>query len=309
VDDEASHVYKILMNSFYGVMGTSSCRYGKTELAGAITSFARKWLLFSRDWFNAKGRRVLYGDTDSLFVETGLGDDVPYSSFLEWGNSLTKELNHCLSLTIDKEYGLESCIELRFEKAYRRFMIPPVRNLKGESRGRAKGYGGWLLDSSGKFTTEVKGMEAVRSDSTALARRIQVEILDQVFRGDSPNDLKAYVSGILKEMRRGVLNNELVYRKRLSRVPEAYTSSTPPQVKAARALGWKNRRGTVEYVWTVLGPEPATLPHAPLDYDHYAESQVLTVARSVAAAAGWDTEIFPHYKKDHLNDGQMELTF
>jgi DNA polymerase-2 len=152
-------------------------------------------------------------------------------------------------------------------------------------------------------------MEAVRRDSTALARRIQVEILDQVFRGDGADELKAYISGILKELRRGLLDGELVYRKRLSRAPETYTSSTPPQVKAARALGWKNRRGVVEYVWTVLGPEPAVLPHALLDYDHYAESQVLTVARSIAAAAGWDTEIFPHYKKDHLNDGQMELVF
>jgi DNA polymerase-2 len=308
-DNEASHVYKILMNSFYGVLGTSSCRYGRTELAGAITSFARKWLLFSRDWFNEKGCRVLYGDTDSLFAESGLGDKAPYAAFVEWGNSLTKELNLCLSQAIRKEYGLESCIELRFEKPYRRFMIPPLRNLKTESRGRAKGYGGWLLDSSGQLSTEVKGMEAVRSDSTALARRIQVEILEQVFRGGGPDELKAYISGILKELRQGLLDKELVYRKRLARPPETYTSSTPPQVKAARALGWKNRRGTVEYVWTASGAEPAVLPHAPLDYDHYAESQVLPVAGSIAAAAGWDTEMFSINKKAFLNTGQIELGF
>jgi DNA polymerase-2 len=308
-DDEASFVYKILMNSFYGVLGTSSCRYGLTELAGAITSFARKWLLFSRDWFNAKGCRVLYGDTDSLFAESGLGDNASYADFTEWGNSLKKELNLCLSQTIKKEYGLESCIELRFEKPYRRFMIPPLRNLKTESRGRAKGYGGWLLDSSGQLSTEVKGMEAVRSDSTALARRIQLEILQQVFSGGSPDELKAYIFGILKELRQGLLDNELIYRKRLARPPETYTSSTQPQVKAARALGWKNRRGTVEYVWTISGPEPAALPHAPLDYDHYAESQVLPVAGSIAAAAGWDTELFSINRKSFINNGQIELQF
>jgi DNA polymerase-2 len=308
-DNEASHVYKILMNSFYGVLGTSSCRYGRTELVGAITSFARKWLLLSRDWFNAKGCRVLYGDTDSLFAESGLGDNASYADFTEWGNSLTKELNLCLSQTIKKEYGLESCIELRFEKPYRRFMIPPLRNLKTESRGRAKGYGGWLLDSSGQLSTEVKGMEAVRSDSTALAGRIQLEILEQVFRGGGPDELKAYIANILKELRQGLLDKELVYRKRLARPPETYTSSTPPQVKAARALGWKNRRGTVEYVWTVSGPEPAALPHAPLDYDHYAESQVLPVVVSIAAAAGWDTEIFSVNKKNFQNTGQIELDF
>jgi DNA polymerase-2 len=312
-DEEASHVYKILMNSFYGVLGTSSCRYGLTELAGAITSFARKWLLFSRDWFCGKGFRVLYGDTDSLFVETGLGDSAAYGDFKEWALGLTDEINTGLSEKIREDYGLESFLELRFDKAYRRFMIPPLRNYygkdggKNENRGRAKGYGGWLLDAGGSATVEVKGMEAVRSDSTPLARRIQVELLALVFKGGGREDFKKYVFDILTLLRKGVLDEELVYRKRLSRPPESYTASTPPQVKAAKALGWQNRKGTVEYVWTVAGPEPVSLRKSPVDYDHYADSQVLPVAGSIAAAAGWNTEIFPRGKHDRLRDGQMEL--
>jgi DNA polymerase-2 len=47
----------------------------------------------------------------------------------------------------------------------------------------------------------------------------------------------------------------------------------------------------------------------PFDYDHYAETQVLSVARSIAAAAGWDSRIFPHSKNDYLADGQMEFEF
>jgi DNA polymerase-2 len=110
-------------------------------------------------------------------------------------------------------------------------------------------------------------------------------------------------------MREGALDDELVYHKRLARCPETYVSSTPPQVKAARALGWKNRRGTVEYVWTLGGAEPVSLPHAPLDYDHYASSQVLPLARSLAAAAGWDTDCFLNEKGRNGpdGDGQMDL--
>ncbi|MDR2101543.1 MAG: DNA polymerase II, partial [Treponema sp.] len=121
--------------------------------------------------------------------------------------------------------------------------------------------------------------------------------------------LKERVAETLKQLRSGKLDGELVYRKRLSRSPETYTASTPPQVRAARALGWKNRRGTVEYVWTLLGPEPASLPHGPVDYDHYADSQVLPAARSIAAAAGWSTDLFPQKGKNRraLEDGQMEL--
>ncbi|MDR0453092.1 MAG: DNA polymerase II, partial [Treponema sp.] len=316
-DETAAFVYKILMNSFYGVLGTASCRYGRTELAGAITSFARKWLYFSRDWFTGKGYRVLYGDTDSLFVETGLGDGAAWGEFREHGAALAGELNLALAQEIKKEYGLESCIELRYEKAYRRFLIPPLRTVhdQGEARGRAKGYGGYLLTEGGAPVVEVKGMEAVRSDSTPLARRVQVELLELVFKGTGEDEYIRRVTDILGQLRAGKLDAELAYRKRLSRPPEAYTAATPPQVKAARALGWKGKRGTVEFVWTVNGPEPSAgengeaLSHAPFDYDHYTDSQVLPVVRSIAAALGWRREIFPQKgrNRDALQSGQLEL--
>ncbi|MDR2740103.1 MAG: DNA polymerase II [Treponema sp.] len=306
-DENAAFVYKILMNSFYGVLGTAACRYGRTELAGAITGFARKWLLLSQDWFTARGYRVLYGDTDSLFVETGLSDDAGLNEYIQTCGSLTAELNSFLTERIRSEYNLESFLELRFEKAYRRFLIPHLRSIhdEGEARGRAKGYGGYLIDSAGGMSVEVKGMEAVRSDATPLARRVQMELLELVFAGGGEDVFGKRVAEILRELRAGKLDGELVYRKRLSRPPETYTASTPPQVKAARLLGWKGRRGTVEYVWTASGPEPASLPHAPLDYDHYKDSQVLPVALSIAAAAGWNTGLFRQYKD--IMEGQMEL--
>jgi DNA polymerase-2 len=324
-DETAAQVYKILMNSFYGVLGTGACRYGRTELAGAITSFARKWLLLTRDWFTEQGFPVLYGDTDSLFVETGLGDGAAYRDFEDWGKTLAAGANRLLRETIQEAYQLVSFIELRFEKAYRRFLSPPLRGVSsfrspedgGESRGRAKGYGGYLIrpaapgaESGGDtLRVEVKGMEAVRSDSTPLARRLQLELLELVFSGAGEAAFQDKIRETLKKLRRGELDGELIYRKRLSRPPETYTASTPPQVKAARALGWKNRRGTVEYVWTQAGAEPASLPHKPLDYDHYALSQVLPVAHSIASAARWDAGALIPRRQGAFEspEGQMEL--
>jgi DNA polymerase-2 len=329
-DETAAQVYKILMNSFYGVLGTGACRYGRTELAGAITSFARKWLLLTRDWFAGQGFPVLYGDTDSLFVETGLGDRAAYRDFEDWGKTLAAGANRFLRENIADTYPLDSFIELRFEKAYRRFLIPPLRAApsfrgpgnEGESRGRAKGYGGYLIRPAAWGTepapgtepggdtlrVEVKGMEAVRSDSTPLARRFQLELLELVFSGAGEAVFREKIRETLKKLRQGELDGELIYRKRLSRPPETYTASTPPQVKAARALGWKNRRGTVEYVWTQTGAEPASLPHAPLDYDHYALSQVLPVAHSIASAAHWDAgALIPRQGGFEPPEGQLEL--
>jgi DNA polymerase-2 len=325
-NDTAARVYKILMNSFYGVLGTASCLYGRTELAGSITGFARKWLLLSRDWFTGRGYPVLYGDTDSLFVETGFGDSASYSDFAARCGELTVELNRFLTETIRAEYDLESFIELRFEKACRRLLIPPLRGPSAADdetpRGRAKGYGAYIVEpENGNCTVEVKGMEAVRSDATVLARKLQVELLELVFitatdpgrqtgsagsadKGEAV--FKEKIRETIAALRSGKFDGDLVYRKRLSRPPESYTSSTPPQVKAARALGWKNRRGTVEYVWTAQGAEPASLPHEPLDYDHYINSQVLPVALSIAAACRWNMDEF-FVKGKGLHEGQMEL--
>jgi len=70
-DDVKSHAIKILMNSFYGVLGTPACRFYDPRLANAITGFGREMLLWCKQRIERDGRRVLYGDTDSLFVESG----------------------------------------------------------------------------------------------------------------------------------------------------------------------------------------------------------------------------------------------
>jgi len=132
-------------------------RYGKSELAGAITSFAKKWLHFSRDRFTEKGYRVLYGDTDSLFVESGLTDESSYAQFLEWGKNLAADLSLSISSVIKKEYGLKSHLELRFEKPYRRFMIPPLRNFPG-SREENTVQNLELIAFNGQFTFKANGI-------------------------------------------------------------------------------------------------------------------------------------------------------
>ena len=73
-DEVASHAIKILMNSFYGVLGTPACRFYNPALANSITGMGREILLWSKRWFEAAGFVVLYGDTDSLFVQTPTTD-------------------------------------------------------------------------------------------------------------------------------------------------------------------------------------------------------------------------------------------
>ena len=293
-DETASYVYKILMNSFYGVLGAEGCRYADTGLAGAVTSFGRKWLHWARDWFTAKGYRVLYGDTDSAFVESGLPDGAGWAALDSLGRRLAPELDADLARAVREEYGLASRMELKFEKVYSRFFIPPLRSRSedeeaGDERGRAKGYAGFLLTPEGG-ETEVKGMEAARRDGTALARELQVEVLDLVFRDAPPARVEARVRQMLFDLRAGLLDDRLVYRKALRRTASAYVKVEPPHVRAARILGWTDRRGVVEYRITKAGAEPLGHETAPLDYDHYASRQLKPAVEALLAAAGMNAD-------------------
>jgi DNA polymerase-2 len=288
-DDTAAYVYKILQNSFYGVLGADGCRYARTELAGAITSFAKVFLTAARDFFEQRGLRVLYGDTDSVFVVSGLGDGAGFDDLTDFGVRAADELNAAITARIQREYAVSSYLRIRCEKAYRRFFIPRLKSdTTGEGRGRAKGYAGLRLGPSGASEVEVRGMEAARSDFTPLARRFQVELLARTFDGAGEAEVRELCTDVVARLQRGELDAELVYRKSLRRAAADYGSETP-QVRAARLLGWTGERGRISYVMTQSGAEPVEARSgARLDYEHYLERQLLPIARSVAEARGWD---------------------
>ncbi|MFM2153073.1 MAG: hypothetical protein RL199_1508, partial [Pseudomonadota bacterium] len=157
-----------------------------------------------------------------------------------------------------------------------------------EGRGRGKGYAGLKLLPGGTTEVEVRGMEAVRSDFTPLARRFQVELLTHVFAGADERALAAYCRALEQGLAAGERDGELVYRRSLRRPADQYGSATP-QVRAARQLGWTDRRGRIEYVMTRAGPEAVEARSgAPLDHDHYRDKQLLPIARSVADVLGAD---------------------
>ena len=286
-DETAAYVYKILQNSFYGVLGSSGCRYARTEIAGAITSFGQQFLRVARDWFEARGHHVLYGDTDSVFVQSGLADETGHEGLACLGRDLAAALNRHLSEGIRREYDVASHLVIRCEKIYRRFFIPRLRGETGpEGRGRGKGYAGLRLEVGDVTHVEVRGMEAVRSDFTPLARTFQLELLRRVFAGEPESALREYSRETAARLAGGELDAELVYRKALRRHADDYDAETP-QVRAARLMGWTDRRGRIEYVMTRAGAEPVEARGgAPLDYAHYRDRQLMPIAQAIATAIG-----------------------
>ena len=278
-DTVASHAIKILMNSFYGVLGTSACRFYNPALANAITGMGREILLWSKAWFERAGHRVLYGDTDSLFVDSPGGDPDAIS---ERGREFAGALNRDLARHVDDRWGVVSRLELRFDKLYRRLFLPHARH---STRGASKRYVGLRHGGDGQ-ALEFIGMEVVRRDWTALAKQVQRELYQRLFADQA---VDAYLADVVGRVRRGECDEALVYRKNLRKETADYTATTPPHVVAARKSGRPPGR-LVSYLITTAGPEPLDNLHHPIDREHYVSTQVRPVAEPVLEALGLDFE-------------------
>jgi DNA polymerase-2 len=278
-DDVASHAIKILMNSFYGVLGTPACRFYNPALANSITGAGREILLWSKRWFEAAGFAVLYGDTDSLFVQTATVD--PEAAQAN-ARQIAAALNADLGRYVEERWRVRSRLELKFEKLYLRLFLPHARH---STRGASKRYAG-LNYGDGDGRVEFIGMEVVRRDWTALAKEVQRELYRRLFT-DQPVDV--YLADVVKRVRSGQLDDALVYRKNLRKDTDEYTATTPPHVAAARKSTQASGR-LISYVMTVAGPEPLDEVQNPLDREHYVTKQVKPVAEPVLGTLGLDFE-------------------
>src|SRR5690606_22855583 len=151
----AANAIKILMNSFYGVLGTPACRFSNPALANAITGMGREMLLWSKHWFETAGYEVLYGDTDSLFVLSGISDA---AAAFERGAVLATALNADLARHIEARWRVASRLEIQFEKLYAKLFLPHARH---SARGASKRYAGLR---HGRGEVEFVGLEVVRRD-------------------------------------------------------------------------------------------------------------------------------------------------
>ncbi len=270
-DAIASQATKILMNSLFGVLGSPASRLFSPAVANAITIAGQHVIRTTADAVVRRGHRVIYGDTDSLFVDVGASDDTTARAT---GERLRRELQDDVTAAIEREFGCTSHLVLAFQKVYARFFMPEVRRA---ATGSKKRYAGLVGDA-----LEIVGLEAVRRDWSPVARRFQRELLGRVLR-DEPVD--AFVREFVAAVRAGRHDDELAYRKAVRKAVADYTRTTPPHVKAARKAGIHGRR-LVHYVMTKAGPEPVGHATAAPDYEHYVTQQLRPIADAVLRVVG-----------------------
>jgi DNA polymerase I len=200
---------KVILNASYGVMGSEIYPLYCLPVAEATAAIGRHVITKTIKKCKDLGINVVYGDTDSLFLESPSRKQI--ISISEWA---------------EEELG----IELDLEKNYRYVAFSQ----------RKKNYLGVLPDGS----VDIKGLTGKKSHVPAFIRNAFYEFVNTLSKVESSTDFEKAREDIKRELREKYLQlknrkiplDELAFNVMIGKPPSKYTETTPQHVKAAQLL-------------------------------------------------------------------------
>ena len=219
-EDKSNHDYldglqaaiKVLMNTFYGVLGTSFYRFTNREISSAITAYARNTITSIIADLDKSGNKVIYGDTDSIFIESG---KKTLDEAIEYGNRLSSDISRKENLVLE------------FEK-----IMDPLF-----SHGAKKRYAGKIVyppSSAGEIL--VRGYETRRTDSFDLQSEALSTVFDLILSRDVEG-AKQYAEDLVKEVATGKIDTaKLVISRSVKNFSTYKNAGSMANVNAAKKL-------------------------------------------------------------------------
>ncbi len=280
---------KILANSMYGYLAFAHARWHCNEAAAATTAYARHYIKYTINEAKKQGFSVIYGDTDSIFLE--LKDKTKDDAVL-----FVSQLNRTLP----------GIMELQFENFFESGIFVQAKSGGGGAKKRYALY-------AGNDTFKITGLEYVRTDWCDYARQTQFELIKILL---AQKDVKKAVLFVKRQMKRlenrDVSISELILSAKLSRDVSEYTTNLPHVILAKKLLqrGEQVKKGSrISYVvqngsgavYERVGiPDEVSIND--IDSHYYIHNQLLPVVLSIL-------EVFAITKDELLaNDIQNDLT-
>jgi len=259
--DERQKAVKLLANASYGYLGWSHARWYCRPCAESITAWGRTLIKKAIEMARSMGLKVIYGDTDSLFVTY---DPEKVEEFIR---------------RVEEELGFE----VKIDKIYKRVFFTEAK----------KRYIGITLD--GKI--DVVGFEAVRGDWSELAKETQTRVAEIILSTGDVEEAVKYVQKVIQDLREGRIDiDKLVIWKTLTKRLEEYHAEQP-HVTAARImkkLGYRVSPGMKIGFVIVKGKGPVSKRAKPyflaskdeIDVDYYIDKQVIPAALRILSYFG-----------------------
>lgn len=271
--------FKIISNSFYGMLGYPRARWYFKECAESVTSFGRHYIHKTIEMAKDYGLEVIYGDTDSLFCKLNGKSHEEAIKFMEKVNE-----------------SLPGIMELELEGFYPRGIFITKKRYA-------------MIDREGRMV--VKGLEFVRRDWAAIAKRTQEEVLKAILRDGSPEKAAEIVRRTTKDVLEGKVNlDDLIIYTQLKMPIESYRAIGPHVVAARRLreLGHEVEPGMMIAYIEVRGPGSISDRAVPVedfkgkeyDPDYYVGHQVLPAVMRIMEVLGYREEDLRFERKKQL---------
>ena len=184
--DARQNSLKLLANSFYGYLGFYAARWYSLECAQATTAYGRYYIRQVIDKAQKNDFKVIYSDTDSIFLTLDGKNEKDASEFVEG---------------INKE--LPGLMELEFEGFYPSGIFVSA---KMGDFGAKKRYA--LVSRDG--TIKIKGFESVRRNTSIIAKESQEKVFEIILKEHDKDKALRYVKGVIDDLRNKRIPSEKV---------------------------------------------------------------------------------------------------
>jgi DNA polymerase I len=278
--DARQKAVKIITNASYGYAGWTGARWYAKPVAEAATAWGRHTILKAVEIAEKEELKVVYGDTDSIFVR-------------HEPDKIEK-----LSREIQEKLGLE----IRPDKTYVRLFFTEAK----------KRYAGLL--PNGRL--DIVGLEVTRGDWAAVAKKMQEGVLRIILKEQSPKKAVEFVQRFLNELgQKRVPYRDLIIWKTLTKPVEEYAVRAS-HVEAAKMLkdkGWELSMGDkIGYV-VVVGTgrlfervKPYMLAsYDEIDIGYYVSKQVVPAAARILESFGITEEQLLAFKVERMETRKL----
>ena len=227
--DIRQQALKLTANSMYGCLGFSNSRFFAQPIAAMVTAMGRETLqrtvTIAQD---SVGLDVIYGDTDSIMINTRLNNESDLPKVKELGERVKKEVNR-----------LYRTLELEIDGIFRSMLL--LKKKKYAAKTVQEGPNGIT------YGQELKGLDLVRRDWCIQSKDTGRFVADQILSGEDPEIVVKNIHDHLEELARKMRNNELplekyTITKGLSKHPNDYPDGkSQAHVQVAKMMLKNNR--------------------------------------------------------------------